>query len=197
MKRWAVEAWERHSKLVIQVHSDQRDPLSLAALSPFAQLKNLFDQRRKQHTGGPAQAATTQYRSPPPNPPILSAKASTELGDLGSIMAKILEFQAEANLRLHQNLLDNFRVTSAAIGATGTTRDTRLSDAKLRILQAYAVGVDDGSFVPSKLYLKVNQEGGTTDTFSRILHRLVVTVPGSPHKCNVHIMKRLCWRQRR
>ncbi len=82
-------------------------------------------------------------------------------------------------------------MTSAAVAATGTTQDARLSDAKLRILQACA-GWDDGlSFVPSKLYLEVNREGGTTDTFSRVLYRLVVTVPGSPHKCNVHITSKI------
>jgi len=106
-------------------------------------------------------------------------------------MAKILESQAEASLRLNQNLLENFRVTSAAIGATGTTRDARLLDATLRILQACAGGVYDGPFVPSKLYLEVDRKGGTTETFSRVLRRLVVTVPGSPHKCNVHIMPKI------
>jgi hypothetical protein len=44
----------------------------------------------------------------------------------------------------------------AAVGVTKTTWDARLSDAKLRILQACA-GRDDGlSFVPSKLYLEVD-----------------------------------------
>jgi len=119
------------------------------------------------------------------------ATTDTAVGDLGFIMVKILEAQSEANLRLHQNLMENFRVTSAAVGATGTTRDARLSDAKLRILQACA-GHDDGRpFVPSKLYLGVNRDGGTTDTFSRVLRRLVVTVPGSAHKCNVHITPKI------
>jgi hypothetical protein len=106
-------------------------------------------------------------------------------------MVKILEAQAEASLRLHLNLLENFRVTSAAVGATGTTRDARLSDAKLWILQACAGGGDDGLFVPSKLYLEVDRERGTTETFSRVLRRLVVTVLGSPHTCNVHITPKI------
>jgi hypothetical protein len=106
-------------------------------------------------------------------------------------MVKILESQAESSLCLHQNLLDNIRVTSAAVGATGTTRDALLSDTKLRILQA-CTGRDNGlSFVLSKLYLKVEWEGGTTDTFSRVLCCLVVTVPGSLHKCNVHITSKI------
>ncbi len=73
----------------------------------------------------------------------------------------------------------------AAIGAPRTTRDARLSDVKLRILQACAGRNDGLPFVPSKLHLEVNREGGTTDTFSRVLCCLVVTVPGSLHKCNV------------
>ena len=120
------------------------------------------------------------------------AKAGTDGGDLGSIMVKILEAQAEASLHLHQNLLENFWATSAAVGATGTTRDARLSDAKLRILLACAGGGSDyGPFVPSKLYLEADQEEGSTETFSRVLCRLVVTVLGSPHKCNVHIMPKI------
>ncbi len=113
------------------------------------------------------------------------------MGDLGSILVKIMESQAESSLCLHQNLLDNIRVMSAAVAATGATRDARLSYAKLRILPACA-GWDDGlSFVPSKLYLKVDREWGTLGTFSRVLCRLVVMVPSSPHKCNVHATSKI------
>jgi hypothetical protein len=109
------------------------------------------------------------------------------VGNLGAIMVNIMEAQAESSLRLHKNLLKNIRATGAAVGATGSTRDARLSEAKLRILQACAGQDDSLPFTPSKLYLEVDQEGGTTDTFSCVLCRLVVMVPGSPHKCNVHI----------
>jgi hypothetical protein len=179
-KEWAAEAWARHSDPGKQSLSDTEAPAQV----PSDQLQGLFGQRRKR----PARAASTQDSS---TPPIFLAKASMDVGDLGSIMAKILESQAEASLRLHQNLLENFRVTSAAIGATGTPRDARLSAAKLRILQACAGGMEDEPFVPSKLYLEIDREGGTTDTFSRVLRRLVVTVPGSQHKCNVHITPKI------
>jgi hypothetical protein len=106
-------------------------------------------------------------------------------------MVKNLEAQSEVNLRLHQNLMENFRVTSVAVGATGTTRDAWLLDAKLRILQACADHDDDGPFIPSKLYLEVDRDGGTTDTFSRVLRCLFVMVPGSAHKCNVHITPKI------
>jgi hypothetical protein len=110
---------------------------------------------------------------------------------LGSIMVKILKAQAESSLHLHLNLLENIPATGAAVGATGTTRDAGLSDAKLRILHA-CTGKDNGLlFVLSKLYLKVNQERWTTDTFSQVLHCLVVTVSGSPDKCNMHITAKI------
>jgi hypothetical protein len=193
-KRWAAEVWARHSDPVEQALPEHEDPLPPVAASPVAQLQDLFGQRRKRLTGGPAREATTPRRRSPPNSPqphLQSAKTGMELGDLGSIMVIILESQAELSLCLHQNLLENIRVTSAAVGATGTPRDARLSDPKLRILQACA-GCNDGiPFVPSKLYLKVNREGGTTDTFSRVLCRLVITVPGSLHKCNVNITSKI------
>ena len=189
-KQWAAEAWARHSEPEKQVHMDQSDPLPPATLSPSAQLKDQFGQRQKQHAGHPAHTATTQD-SRAPTPPIQSATADTAVGDLGSIMVRIFEAQSKANLRLHQNLMENFRVTSAAVGATVTTRDARLSDAKLRILQKCSGHEDGGPFVPSKLYLEVDRDGGTTDTFSRVLCCLIVTVPGSSHKCNVHITPKI------
>jgi hypothetical protein len=163
-KKWAMEAWARHSEPVEQAHSDQEDHLSSADLAPSAQLKDLFGQRQKRHPRELARTATEYDSHFVPTPHVQPAKAGTEVGDLGSIMimVKILEAQVEASIRLHQNLLENFWVTSVAVGATGTTRDARLSDAKLRILQACAGGGDDGPFVPSKLYLEVNREGGTT-----------------------------------
>ena len=89
-KGWAAEAWARHSDPFEQSLSDTETP----AQFPSDQLQGLFGQQRKR----PARAASTQARS---TPSISSAKASMEVGDLGSIMAKILESQAEASLRLH------------------------------------------------------------------------------------------------
>ena len=190
-KRWAAEAWARHSGPGKQAHVDQSDPLPPATPSPSAQFKDLFGKLQKRHAGHhPTRTATTRD-SRAPISPIQLAPLDTAVGDLGPIMVKILEAQSEANLRLHQNLMENFRVTSAAVGAMGTTRDARLSDAKLRILQACAGHDDGGPFVPSKLYLEVDRDGGSTVTFSRVLRRLVVTVPGSAHKCNVHITPKI------
>ena len=79
-KEWAAEAWARHSDPVEQSLSDTEAP----AQFPLDQLQGLFGKQWKR----PAWAASTQNRS---TPSISSAKASMEVGDLGSIMVKILE----------------------------------------------------------------------------------------------------------
>ncbi len=51
---------------------------------------------------------------------------------------------------------------------------------------------DDGfPFTRSKLYVKVEREGGAKNTFSWILRRTAVTVQGSAHKCNIHITPKI------
>jgi hypothetical protein len=92
-KRWAAEAWARHLEPVKQVPPDPEDPPPPAALSPSAQLKDLFGHQRKWPAGGPMQAAITLLgMSPPsnPQPPFQSAKTGMEMGDLGSIFGEDL-----------------------------------------------------------------------------------------------------------
>ena len=79
-KEWAAEAWAQHSDPVEQSLPDTEIP----AQFPLDQLQGLFGKQWKR----PAWAASTQNRS---TPSISSAKASMEVGDLGSIMVKILE----------------------------------------------------------------------------------------------------------
>jgi hypothetical protein len=98
-KRWATEAWARHSGQGKQAHVDQSDPLPPETPSPSAQFKNLFGQRKKRHAGHPTRPAMTRD-SRAPTSPIQSAPVDAGGGDLGSIMVRILEAQSEANLRL-------------------------------------------------------------------------------------------------
>jgi len=86
---------------------------------------------------------------------------------------------------------ENIRLTGTAVVATGASKDTRLTESKLRILRA-CTGEDDGlPFIPSKFYLEVEREGGNKDTVGRILRRMAVTVPGSAHKCNIHVTPKI------
>jgi hypothetical protein len=70
-------------------------------------------------------------------PPSLSG---VNLADLGSLVTQLLTTQADSSLRMHQsfqaNMLENIRATLTALGATGGTKESKLSDAKIRILQA-------------------------------------------------------------
>jgi hypothetical protein len=186
----------RHSELEKQAHVDQSDPLPPATLSPSLHNSKTCLASNRSGTQDIRRIWLLLKTATLP-PSIQSATADAAVGDLGSILVRILEAQSKANLRLHQSLMENFRVTSAAVGATGTTRDAQLLNAKLRILQACAGHNDGGPFVPSKLYLEVDWDGGTTDTFSRVLHCLVVMVPGSLTCAMCISRRRLCWRRRR
>ena len=182
--------WERHSERDNQEHQAPGRTPPQSAPSPIAQFQSLFGKQGKRPlVQQPHPTGGLPSGGKPP-------KSSTDVGSLGAIMVKIMEAQAESSLRLHKNLLDNIRITGAAVEATGTTRDGRLSEAKLRILQACA-GQDDGlPFTPSKLYIEVDQEGGMTDTLSRVLRQLVVTLPGSPQSAMFTSPPRSCQRQR-
>ena len=85
------------------------------------------------------------------------------------------------------NMLANIRATSTALTATGTSKDKKLSDPKLRILQACSGHGDSHTFQLSKFYAELDKNGLTTDNCGMALRRLVVTVSGSAHQCNVHI----------
>ncbi len=68
-------------------------------------------------------------------------------------------------------LLKNIQATSVAVAATGTTNEARLMDSKLRILCVCSRFEDNAAlFSPSQLYLEVDREGGTMDTFSWVLY---------------------------
>ncbi len=114
---------------------------------------------------------------------------------MGDMMVKVIKAQAKASLALHEsyhaNLHENIRLTGTVVVATGASKDARLTESKLRILWA-CTGEDDRlPFVPSKFFVEVEGEGGNKDTIRRILHRMAVTVPGSAHKCNIHVTPKI------
>ena len=125
-KRWATEAWAKHSEPVKQAHSDQDEHLSLAEWAPLAHLNNLCGQRQKRQPREPAWPAMDKSRHGRGGSWVYYGE------DIGG--------PSRGQPPPTSEPLEEFRATSAAIGATGTTRDARLSDAKLRILQACARG---------------------------------------------------------
>jgi hypothetical protein len=70
---------------------------------------------------------------------------------------------------------------------TGGGKDKKLSDSKLRILQACSGHGDSPSFQLSKFYAELDRNGITSYNCGMVLRQLVVSVSGSAHQCNVHI----------
>ncbi len=117
------------------------------------------------------------------------------MGGITDLLVRVLRAQADSNFAMHQSfqmtMLENIRATGTAVSTTGTIKEAKLTESKLRILRGCS-GEDDRSlFVLSKVYAKVDQEGHTTHNYSRVMRQLVVAVPGSAHKCNVHITPKL------
>jgi len=106
-------------------------------------------------------------------PSTSTSPAGFNLADLGSLVTQILATQADSSLRLHQsfqaNMLENIRATLTALGATGGTKKLKLSDAKIRILQACSGHGDAPLFALSKFYAEIDREGITTETCGRVL----------------------------
>jgi hypothetical protein len=119
----------------------------------------------------------------------------SNMGGITDLLVRVLKAQAELNFAMHQlfhaTMLESIQAMGTAVSTTGTIKEAKLTKSKLRILRACS-GEDDRSlFVLSKVYAEVDREGHTTENYSQIMLRLVVAVPGSVHKCNVHITPKL------
>ncbi len=118
-----------------------------------------------------------------------------DMGGITDLLVQVLRTQADSNFAMHQSVQmtipENIWATGTVVSNTGTIKEAKLTKLKLRILRA-CMGEDNRSlFVLSKVYAKVDWEGHTTDNHSRVMQKLVVAVPGSAHKCNVHITSKL------
>ncbi len=98
-------------------------------------------------------------------------------------------------LIMHQlfqtTLPENIRATGVAVSAMGAVKEAKLTESKIKILHVCSREDNKSLFVLPKVYSKVDQEGHTTDNYSWVMRRLVVAVPGSAYKCNVHITPKL------
>ncbi len=73
--------------------------------------------------------------------PLVAPQAATigmNAMDMGNMMVKDLEAQGKANLALHEgyqtNMHKNIRLMGTAVVATGSSKDARLTESKLRVL---------------------------------------------------------------
>jgi hypothetical protein len=186
-KRWAVEAWAALTSPPVEERAPS--PVIPVVQSPENRVQDLFGNRPRQPAVTFPRAATAPLVAPK------AAAIGMSAMDMGDMMVKVLKAQAKANLALHKSyqndMRENIRLTGTAVAATGASKDTRLTKSKLRILRACSGHDDVLPFTPLKLYVKVEREGGTKDTFGWILRRMAVTVQGSAHKCNIHITPKI------
>lgn len=184
-KTWMQEHWRLMTSAV-----DDED---------CGQDSDLVDSRKMPARGGarpfvsqptpPATAAASPRTRPPTAPP--RGNAAFTLADLGPLVSKILQAQTDSNLQLQQslqaNMMANIRATAGALAGTNPAKDSKLSDTKLRILQACSGHGDSAQFTLSKFFADLDKNGLTSDNCGTGLRRLVVSVPGSAHRVNVHI----------
>ncbi len=118
-----------------------------------------------------------------------------DMGGITDLLVRVLRAQADSNFAMHQlfqtTMLEIIRAMGTAVSTSRTIKEAKLTKLKLRILQACSEEDNRSLFILSKVYAKVDWEGHTTDNHSRVMQQLVVAIPGSAHKCNVHITLKL------
>ncbi len=207
-KAWMQDRWTRFTSNEAGNSSDASDGLpdsederkiparrSIRALLP--RMKSAPDPTLATMQGPNPKQARTMVAPTAARPAVaptataLASPAGFTLVDLGLLVTRILQAQAESNLQLHQsfqtNMLANIRATAMALAATGGSKESKLSNAKLRILQACLGHWDSPTFVLSKFYAELDKDGITADNCGRALRRLCVAVHGSANPCNIHI----------
>jgi hypothetical protein len=115
--------------------------------------------------------------------------------DLAALLSTLLKSQADAQLAQtnanHAKLIAFQTATAQALAAKGGDKESKLTAAKKRILQACAGIMHADKFVVEQVYQNVDAEGGASDALSRILRKRLKPLPLSPYKTNIHITLQL------
>ncbi len=89
------------------------------------------------------------------------------------------------------NMIAFHTATAQALASKNRDKDSKLTVAKMKILQACCGHVDKDTFLTPPVYLNMDVEGGTTDALGRILRQRTKTIVGSPHKSNIYVTPQL------
>ena len=112
-----------------------------------------------------------------------------------ALISTLLKTQADAQLAQtnanHANLIAFQTATAQALAAKGGDKESKLTAAKKRILQACAGIMYADEFVVEHVYQDIDAEGGTSDALGRILRKRLKPLPLSPYKTNIHITPQL------
>ena len=112
-----------------------------------------------------------------------------------ALITSIFKAQAEAQLAQsnanHANLLAFQTATAQALAAKSGDKESKLTAAKRRILQACAGTTHATEFQVEHMYRDINVEVGLSDELGWILRQRLKPIPHSPHKNNLHITPQL------
>jgi hypothetical protein len=89
------------------------------------------------------------------------------------------------------NMIAFHTATAQALAAKNGDKESKLTVAKTKILQACCGQVDKDTFTTPGVYMDMDVERGMTDALGRILRQLMKTIVGSPHKSNIHVTPQL------
>ncbi len=87
----------------------------------------------------------------------------------------------------HTNLIALHTAPAQALATKGGDKDSKLTVAKRRILQACAGIMHVNEFEMEQVFRDMDAKGGTADALGRILWKRLRPIPLSPHKTNIHI----------
>ena len=115
--------------------------------------------------------------------------------DLAALISTLLKVQADAKLAQtnanHVNLIAFQTAMAQALAAKGGDKESKLTAAKKRILQACAGIMHANEFVVEQVYQDMDAEEGASDALGRILRKRLKPLPLNPYKTNIHITPQL------
>ena len=103
--------------------------------------------------------------------------------DVVTIIRTMMEAQSAANVAMsaayNANMIAFHTATAQALAAKNGDKDSKLTVAKKKILQACCGHADKDTFTTPGVYLDMDVEGGTTDALGRILRQRMKSIMGS------------------
>jgi hypothetical protein len=100
------------------------------------------------------------------NPPPRHGLHDTDIGIFTALLKAQSDAQIAINKANHQNFIAFHTATAQALAAKGSDKDSKLTAAKKRILQACAGEADGDSFVPEPVFQEMDTKGGTAEALS-------------------------------
>ena len=199
-RKWATNAWSERPA------PDEADEDGPPTINDFSSVFGGQTRRtavtvpisnppnRRERGGGSPKVVTGSRRQVERGTTARQGMASTE-PDIMSIIRTMMEAQSAANVAMsvasNTNMIAFHTATAQALAAKNGDKDSKLTVAKKKILQACCGHADKDTFTTPGVYMDMDVEGGTTDALGRILRKRMKTIVGSPHKSNIYVTPQL------